>query len=277
MIVQRLSWAGILIRHEESTLLIDPLENTGNTEDKPLTANFGVPLEPLLPLSDLSRPAAVLVTHIHPDHFDHDSIRSAFGGNVPLVLPDESAAYARKKGFSNVEGASIGDSFTYGPFRITAAHSADGFGTPQVAWVVEAGGNKLIHCGDSLWHGFWWKIAREHGPIDIACLPINGPILDVKGLGRQSMLPAAMTPEEAVEAAAILGVKKAVPIHYHAFHNPPFYTETANPLERFMAKAVEYGVGVEALKPGELFDLSGSYQEKQVKKESIIPYSAPSV
>lgn len=99
-------------------------------------------------------------------------------------------------------------------------------------------------------------MAREHGPIDIACLPVNGPILEVYGMPKQSGLPACMTPEEAVEAAMILGVQTLIPIHYGTFHNPPYYSETPHLMERLQRRAQEQKVNVEMLRPGESMTLA---------------------
>ena len=57
---------------------------------------------------------------------------------------------------------------------MTALFASDGFGSPQVSWLIEADGERVIHGGDTLWHGAWWDVALAHGPIDIACLPANG-------------------------------------------------------------------------------------------------------
>jgi len=38
---------------------------------------------------------------------------------------------------------------------------------------VSAYGKRILHAGDTLWHGYWWRTAEEHWPVDIALLPIN--------------------------------------------------------------------------------------------------------
>ncbi|WP_367756088.1 hypothetical protein [Ammoniphilus sp. 3BR4] len=65
-----------------------------------------------------------------------------------------------------------------------------------------------------------------------------------------------MTPEEAVEAAKILGVQKLIPIHYGTFNNPPNYIETPNLMERLQCRAQEQKVDLEILIPGEPLNLS---------------------
>ena len=46
-----------------------------------------------------------------------------------------------------------------GPFTITAVPAVDGFGDPQVSWVIAAAGRRILHAGDTLFHGSWWLIA----------------------------------------------------------------------------------------------------------------------
>jgi L-ascorbate metabolism protein UlaG (beta-lactamase superfamily) len=256
MYLEKLPWAGVLVKSGDTTLVIDPLGDTTPPEDPAGRALLGKSAEPFIPLSELPPADAVLITHVHPDHFHPESIFAAYGKGIPLLLPVESVSTAEKAGFTNAIGMSVGSSSRHGSVTVTATHSVDGFGTPQVAWIVEAEGRKIMHCGDTLWHGYWWKIARLYGPIDVACLPINAPILEVPGLPKQSSLPAAMSPEEAVEAAFLLGVKKLVPIHFDTFNHPPHYIQTPDALQRLLAKARERSVEVEVLGTREVLDLS---------------------
>ena len=66
---------------------------------------------------------------------------------------------------------------TVGPFTVTALPAADGTGDPQVSWAVEAGGRRIVHGGDTMFHGWWWRAAQAAGPFDAAFLPINGAVL----------------------------------------------------------------------------------------------------
>ncbi|GAX90298.1 MBL fold metallo-hydrolase [Effusibacillus lacus] len=256
MIVQKLSWAGIAVSDGETSVVIDPIGDTKHIVERPLAARLGTPTEPLYPLSEIPSVTAVLISHVHPDHFDHLSIMAAYGEDIPVLLPIESVEIARKTGLKNVIGVTVDDRFTYGKLDVTASYSVDGYGTPQVSWVVGGNGKKIIHCGDTLWHGYWWKIARQHGPIDVACLPVNGAILEIEALPQQSILHACMTPEEAVEAAKLLQANKLVPIHFNTFKNPPYYIETPNLLARLITSSKQREVDLEILAPGETTDLT---------------------
>lgn len=256
MRLQKLSWAGILIQSEDTTILIDPISKTPTGQEKPFAGRLGEPLEPLITFDQIAKPTAVLISHIHPDHFDPESILEFYGPDMTILVPAENVETVKNTGLKNVTGVSVGFSKNIGNLIVKAAESVDGYGSPQVSWIVQGPKGNVIHCSDTLFHGFWWKIAREHGPFEAACLPVNGPILEVFGLPQQSILPACMTPEEAVEAANLLWAKKLVPIHYGTFNNPPYYTEAPDLLERLKQRANDRGVNVAILEAGESHNIS---------------------
>jgi L-ascorbate metabolism protein UlaG (beta-lactamase superfamily) len=245
--IKKLSWATILLESKGTSVLIDPLGAPIKDQDRPLAAKLGEPLEPLVSLRTINRPDAILITHFHPDHFDSQSVLECFGENIPIYIPKESSDFARKLGFKNVVGVIPSEDFSINHVKISASYSVDGFGSPQVSWVINDGSHTVVHCGDTQWHGFWWKMEQQYGPIHAACLPVNGPILKVSGLKTQSHLPACLTPEEAVEAAKILNAAYLVPIHYGTFHNPPYYCEAENIEERLIQRGKELGVTVKFL------------------------------
>ncbi|SMO60206.1 MBL fold metallo-hydrolase [Melghirimyces algeriensis] len=256
MRLQKLPWAGILLQTKQMSFLIDPLGNPATSDRSAGQTLLGTPREPIVPLSDIQNVSSILITHIHPDHFEPTSILEAFGADIPLFMPEESVHVAEKAGFSNVIGMQTGKSIQQDHVVITATYSVDGFGTPQIAWIVEADGRKIIHCGDTLWHGYWWKIRQMHGPIDVACLPVNAPVLKVSGLDKQSAIEAAMSPEQAVEAAYLLDVNTMIPIHFGTFHNPPYYIETDNLIDRLLSRSRQYSLDVRMMKTGERLNVT---------------------
>ncbi|XEC95968.1 MBL fold metallo-hydrolase [Paenibacillus tarimensis] len=218
MNIQRLPWAGIRIAAGDTAIAIDPITR--------IPEKFGGSREPMYPLSFFGNADAVLITHLHEDHFDSDAIIEAYGASIPVYVPAEMTDAARGAGLTNVIGAAVGASFKLGAdVKVTAVPSVDGIGDFQVSWVVEGAGRKAIHCGDTLWHGYWWSIANNYGPFDAALLPVNGAVLELPGM-LPSGQPICLTPEQAVSAAAILGSGTLVPIHYGALHYPPIYNET---------------------------------------------------
>jgi L-ascorbate metabolism protein UlaG (beta-lactamase superfamily) len=147
-----------------------------------------------------------------------------------------------------VHALEVGEPFSHDDVTVTAVPAVDGFGDPQVSWVIEGGGKKIIHCGDSLWHGHWWRIRRKHGPFDAAFLCINGVVMTYPGL-EPSGLPADMTAEQAAAAGKLLEAGIVCPIHYGTF-NAPQYSEAADVEQTFLAAARRYGVAVQIVPPG---------------------------
>ncbi|WP_245600151.1 MBL fold metallo-hydrolase [Paenibacillus harenae] len=226
MIVQKLPWAGIRIQGKATNVVIDPLFH--------FPSKFNRPHETLYPLHEFGPVDVVLITHHHGDHFDPEAISAYYGDDIPVYFPKETAQLARETSLNNIHESALGESFAIGDMKITATYSVDGIGDPQVAWIVESGGKKLIHCGDTLWHGYWWKIAKTYGPFDAACLPVNAAVLELPGM-TPSGQPITLSPEQAVAAATVLGASTLVPIHYRAIHHPPLYTETPDILARLQA------------------------------------------
>jgi L-ascorbate metabolism protein UlaG (beta-lactamase superfamily) len=229
MEVRRLFWAGIELRSGTTRLLIDPLE-----DPEPAAGLLGAPRQGLGSI-EVDQDTWAAVTHLHPDHCDRGLLRRVPRGQVLCHEP-----IATQLGIT--AGATrLWHAYDAGPFRVTPVPSHDWRGDDQVAWVVEAEGRCVIHCGDTIWHGGWYEIARRHGPFDTAFLPINGVTVRLQGFTATDV-PATLTPEQAIEAAVVLGAHTACAIHYGLFHNPPLYVEQPNPRERFRAAANRRGL-----------------------------------
>ncbi len=106
---------------------------------------------------------------------------------------------------------------------------------------------RIIHCGDTLWHGAWWHIGRFLGPFD-AFLPING----ARFAWRKpvSEVAAVPTPEQAVAAAVVLNARLIVPIHYGVVAADS-YDEVPDPAAALAEAARKRQVAVEVVRPGE--------------------------
>jgi len=241
--VQRLAWAGVRLQLGASDLFLDPLLNPG-------AWGSALPdrLVPIEKPGEGSRYA--LVTHRHPDHFDPIALRQALGDAGTLVCTADVAPAAAAAGF-RVRLAALYEPLLLGDFTATAVPASDGYGDPQVSWVVGGGGRRIVHCGDTLWHGAWWQIGRQFGPFDAAFLPINGarfgwrkPVSDV---------PAVLTPQQAVAAAVVLAARLLVPIHYGITASEE-YTEVAHPEAALREAAKSRGVAVDILRPGDWLD-----------------------
>jgi L-ascorbate metabolism protein UlaG (beta-lactamase superfamily) len=261
MRIRRLGWAGLEIEANGATAVIDLFEDVGVMEPY-----IGQPHEPLPPPADPGEVALALVTHLHSDHADPAAIGRALrpDGLVLRPAPAEGegletiGTLAAEQGLAELEHelrtVEPWETVEVGPFSATAVPAVDGLGDPQVSWLLAAEGRRILHCGDTLFHGSWWLTKMRYAPIDIAFLPVNGPVINLPHRQPPSKLPAAMDPDQAAEAAALLEVDLAVPIHYDTLNNPPVYAQVEEPDKAFLAAAKTRGVRAQVVAPGEHLD-----------------------
>ncbi|HMJ33200.1 MAG TPA: MBL fold metallo-hydrolase [Baekduia sp.] len=257
MKITRLGWAGLELEASGATAVIDLLQDAA-----PMELYMGVPHTPL---PGPSRPGAAvlaLVTHLHQDHADPAAIAAALAPGGVLLRPaaaegeflEVAATAAAEQGLAELGVAqqvvAPWETAQVGPFRATAIPAVDGFGDPQVSWVVEAAGTRILHAGDTLFHGWWWRARMRLGDVDHAFLPVNGPLVSLPHRQPGSPRPAVMSAAEAAAAAHVLQAGEAIPIHYDAIHNPPIYAQADDPAGTFLREAAALGVPARIVEPG---------------------------
>jgi L-ascorbate metabolism protein UlaG (beta-lactamase superfamily) len=262
MRIRRLGWAGLEITTASGTAVVDAIEQIGLMERL-----IGAPHEPLPPAEAAGRVDVALVTHLHGDHTDAGAIARALGPDGLVLRPApadgdglEIAATAEAEAALATAGlhtqvVAPWESVEAAGLRLTAVPAADGFGDPQISWVVEGDGRRILHAGDTVFHGHWWAIAMRHGPFDAVFLPVNGPVTDLPHRQPPSPLPVAMDPRQAAVAAHLLRAALAVPIHYGALHREPVYVQVDDPAGTFLAEAAALGVEARVLGVGETLEL----------------------
>jgi L-ascorbate metabolism protein UlaG (beta-lactamase superfamily) len=259
MEIRWLGWAGVELAHDGMTLVIDPLADPGATFAAMGDAARDVELPEVTPASG-GRAVAALVSHLHRDHTDAGALAAALvpGAAVHHPVPTESrnlplAQAEHELGEAGLPRRPVATwgSVVAGPFTCTALPAVDGLGDPQVSWVVEAGDRRVLHLGDTVFHGAWWQMARRAGPFDVVFAPINGAVVSFPHQQPPSPLPSVMEPEQAALAGELLGAATVVPMHYGGYALDPYYRPIADARERFeqAARGRSYRVAVPA--PGE--------------------------
>jgi L-ascorbate metabolism protein UlaG (beta-lactamase superfamily) len=262
MQVRWLGWAGAEIEHDGATVVIDPLDDA-----RAVFAHLGdraaaIAVPEVVPPS-AGRAVAGLVTHLHRDHADARALQTALTPGAPILEPcgqgsdpvDHLALVQADHeltaaGFDR-RSVTAWESVTIAPFTLTALPAVDGIGDPQVAWLVETDEARVLHLGDTMFHGYWWRIARRHGPFDAVLVPVNGAVLSFPHRKPPSPHPGAMDPDQAATAARILGARLAVPIHDHGYELDGTYEPVADAASRFLAAAADQQVPARILRPGE--------------------------
>lgn len=247
--IQRLAWAGIRLQLPQATLFIDPLVNPDA---------WGAALkDPMIPVNDAVGDTYVLITHAHPDHFDAMAVGDALARGGALVHPTGTNPLPIPTG-ARARPSPLWEPQLLGDFTATPVPASDGYGDTQVSWVVSAAGRRIFHGGDTLWHGHWWRIGRQFGPFDAAFLPVNGARFGWrKPISGQ---PGVLTPEQAVAAAAILGARTLVPIHY-GITGMEEYVEVEEPITRLRMIARERSIKLQPIRPGAWVEWSNDSAE----------------
>lgn len=240
MTLKRWAWAGVSARIGDVEVFIDARAPNAE-EDAPGPALT----------SDAPRRFA-LATHHHGDHLDLAALTPLLGERGYLVV-EENVARLFDNRRVNVQPVRMFEpvylSRGNAEFVAFAVPAVDALGSPQNSWVLIGGGKRIIHCGDTGWHGGWWDIGRAYGPFDVAFLPINGA-RPVAGRFTDPGLPMIMNAEQAAAAAAALGARSATPIHYGAMSTPD-YVQDVDALQRFERAARRVGVAVRSMRPGD--------------------------
>jgi L-ascorbate metabolism protein UlaG (beta-lactamase superfamily) len=268
MKVRWLGWAGVEIEAEGAAVVIDPLADPGATFAPLGEEARRATLPSVVAAQARGGAVAGLVSHLHRDHTDAGALADALAGDASVHEPIwPGGADVENLGLAqaNVELDRAGlrrrvvdlwERFEVGPFVVTALPAVDGLGDPQVSWLVEADGRRVLHLGDTIFHGYWWRMARRHGPFDVVFAPINGALVDFPHLQPPSPLAAAMEPEQAAVAGELLRPETVVPMHYDGFEIDPWYRPVSEATERFTAAAAGRSYEARVLEPGESFEVA---------------------
>lgn len=268
MKVRWLGWAGVEIEAAGAAVVIDPLADPGATF-APLGEEARRAKLPSV-VAPHARGAAVagLVSHLHRDHADAGALAGAMAADAAVHEPlwpggadVENLGLAQANwalGRANLRriGTEPWERVDVGPFVLTALPAVDGLGDPQLSWLVEADGRRVLHLGDTVFHGYWWRMARRHGPFDVVLTPINGAAVNFPHLQPPSPLAAAMEPEQAALAGELLGAGTLVPMHYDGFEIDPWYRGVPDAAGRFRTAAAGRSYEVRVLEPGESFEIA---------------------
>jgi L-ascorbate metabolism protein UlaG (beta-lactamase superfamily) len=191
----------------------------------------------------LCRLDVVLVSHLHPDHFDPKAL-SKLSCECPLLVgPPGIKKKAGGLPFAEVIEIADGDRIERDGFSI-CAFSVEHSGYEN-AYLVERNGMSLLFAGDAKYSDVFSRIGKEHQPL-VALLPVGG----TQVFGRRIV----MGPEDALKAGNDLGAKVVVPIHHGGewMSVPPLsrHPGRASHLS-WLAESSNAPFTVAALEPGE--------------------------
>jgi L-ascorbate metabolism protein UlaG (beta-lactamase superfamily) len=186
---------------------------------------------------EIERIDVLALTHGHSDH-SGSVVDLAKRYSPAVVCMIEIGDWLDGQGVE-AHGMNKGGSVDLDGVRVTltdARHSSslpDGtYAGEPAGLVIELGGTRIYHAGDTCVFGDMQLIGRIYQP-DVAILPVGGYF--------------TMDPQEAAVALELLGVRRCVPCHYGTF---PLLAGTPDELRK-LAPDVE----IIAPEPGETVDL----------------------
>ena len=184
------------------------------------------------------KPDIILLTH---GHFDHagDAVKISKKNGSPVLCSFELSELLKKEDVKTID-INPGGTVDFMGVKITAVpaiHSSSYNGLyagEAMGFIVDNRDIKIYHAGDTTYFKDMELIGKLHEP-DVAMLPIGGHYtMDVDG---------------AVEVIKLLGVRKAIPMHYNTF--PPIQADAME----FKRKVASAGTEVIIPEIGESFSL----------------------
>jgi L-ascorbate metabolism protein UlaG (beta-lactamase superfamily) len=181
-------------------------------------------LDPALELADLPPLDALLLSHLHGDHWDPPAERG-LDHALPLVTTKQAAKALESRGFTRTYGLDHWDEIALdkpggGGLKITAVPAQHG-PKPVAAMLPATNGHvidvprdgarplRVYISGDTLVHDALREIPRRFPGIDVALLHLGGTRIPSSKLGVLVTLDAA----GGVEAVRIVDPRTVVPIH----------------------------------------------------------------
>ncbi len=222
------------------------------------------------PLSGpLVDPDAILISHMHLDHYDPRSLR-LFRRDTPILAPLGAGLSLEWRGFKQVHEVTPGERLRIGPVEVVGTEAKHrgtrhplAARTPSLGYVV-AGPYSVYFAGDT---GLFPGMAGVwHERLDVALLPIAG-------IGPLMPESKHLSPRHAIKAMEILRPRLVVPIHWGTYHLPgtalfrmrPDFHRRAPYLFQAQAAALEPDVHTVMLRPGETLSVDGALKGHAVR------------
>lgn len=174
MNIQLIRNATIKLQYAGSTYLIDPYLASKNTQPSFAGKSANPTVNLPFPVSEiLSGVDYVLVSHLHPDHFDAEA-QKALPRDMPLICQPEDEKTIRKSGFINVEA--VKENCGVGETTISRVSGQHGTGKilkfmgPVSGFIFQHPGEKTIYwMGDTILNEEVKGTIRQFSPKVIVC------------------------------------------------------------------------------------------------------------
>jgi L-ascorbate metabolism protein UlaG (beta-lactamase superfamily) len=193
---------------------------------------------------------AVVVSHMHHDHFDPPSLRM-IDRSTELIVPRGAGKTCVKVGFERVTELGVGESVPVGPITVTATYAAHregrllSRGSESIGFMI-GGTQRAYFAGDT---DLFPEMRELRGDLDVALLPVGG--------WGPKLGPGHLDARRAAESLTLLEPRVAVPIHWGTLYRVGMARSRRallnDPPRAFARAAAEVApsVDVRILQPGE--------------------------
>jgi len=253
----RVTWLGhstLLVEIDGARVLVDPVFS-----ERASPFSFVGPKRwyaPPLPLAELPKIDAIVISHDHYDHLDAEFMQAMVDVDVRIAVPLGIGAHLEAWGIdaARIDELDWWESVTVGGVTLTstpARHFSgrwidDGGQTLWCGWAMVGPTHRAYYSGDTAMFDGVVDIGAKLGPFDVTMIEA--------GAYDQMWADVHLGPEQAVRVHQLVGGALFMPVHWGLFdlalHG---YTE---PIERVVVAAERAGVRVVSPQPGGRFEPS---------------------
>ncbi|VDI82417.1 N-acyl-phosphatidylethanolamine-hydrolysing phospholipase D, partial [Mytilus galloprovincialis] len=174
-------------------------------------------------IEDLPKIDAVIVSHNHYDHLEHDAVQklNTRFSQIKWFVPEGLESWFRGYNCQNVTEMTWWDeaSIERPDVKICcvpAQHSSqrtptDAMKSLWCGWIIKSKTHTFYYSGDTGYCPVFKIIGDKYGPMDLSAIPIGGYA------PRNFMKPQYISPEEAVKVHTEVGSKCSIGIHWGTF------------------------------------------------------------
>jgi len=208
---------GLVVRWKELTICFDPVLNDLTWPDGSSRRNYAPPFVP----ESFLGVDAVICSHRHADHLNLDTLLPLAEANpkMKIIVPRPETEDLIRKGLKKeqVVGAGAGESISLGAGAVlrpvAAAHETyitdENGDQKNLGYVLECGGQRIYHAGDTVVTPRLIEDVRALGPITLACVPVNGIDSERRGRG----VIGNMDCRDAAWFVSQIGADMTIPMH----------------------------------------------------------------
>ena len=256
----RITWMGhssFLVEIDGIRTLVDPIWSARASPFQWLGPKRFFP--PPMALSALPKIDAIVISHDHYDHLDHDTVLAFAEADLKWIVPLGVGAHLEHWGIppDTIHELDWWEQTSVGEVIITATPSrhfsgraitlGDRDATLWAGWAWQGPRRSVFYSGDTAMHHEFKAIGERLGPFDVTLMEV--------GAYSQFWGDVHLGPEQAVLAHQLVRGDVMIPVHWGLFNiSLHGWTE---PAERVILAAQKLGIEVAVLRPGGSFAADG--------------------